>query len=68
MMVPIGWTILKRSNVVMFDEMGNPLRLFIVSEEVKGLFGRVTVKTKQRWIDIDLSCYDEEKDVICKWT
>ena len=68
MIIPSNWTILKRSNVVMFDEMGYPLRLFIVSEEVKGLFGRVTVKTKQKWIDIDLSCYDEETDVICKWT
>ena len=68
MIIPSNWTILKRSNVVMFDEMGYPLRSFIVSEEVKGLFGRVTVKTKQKWIDIDLSCYDEETDVICKWT
>lgn len=68
MIIPSSWTILKRSNIVMFDEMGNPLRLFIVSEEVKGLFGKVTVRLNQHWIDIDKSCYDEDSDVICEWT
>lgn len=67
MIIPSSWTILKRSNIVIFDEMGYPLRLFIVSEEIKGLFGRVTTKISQRWIDIDISCYDENIDVICEW-
>ena len=68
MMIPSGWTILKRSNIVMFDEMGYPLRLFIVSEEIKGLFGKVTTNISPRWIDIDIDCYDENADVICEWT
>ena len=68
MIIPSSWTILKRSNIVIFDEMGYPLRLFIVSEEVKGLFGKVTTRVNQRWIAIDTSCYDEDSDVICKWT
>lgn len=68
MIIPSGWTILKRSNIVMFDEMGNPLRLFVVSEDIKGMFGRVTTRISHQWIDIDVSCYDENADVICEWT
>lgn len=67
MLIPKDWRILQKSNVVIFDEMGYPLRLFVIAEDVRGLFGRTKLEIRHEWIDIDLSCYDEEKDVVCKW-
>ena len=51
------WMIKERSNVVQFDNMGEPLRLFIVKCSKCG-------ESRQEWID---SYYSEGNDVVCKW-
>lgn len=65
MFIPKGWRIIERSNVVQFDSMGYPLRLFIIEEKKKRLFGKTRTETRQEWIDVN--DYDESKDVICEW-
>lgn len=50
------WKIKERSNVIQFDNMGYPLRLFIVEcSKCK--------QSRQEWIDSGKS----SKDVVCEW-
>ena len=51
-----NWYIKERSNVIQYDDMGYPLRLFLI-ECTK------CHKTQHAWID---SC-DSDTDVVCKW-
>lgn len=66
MLIPKGWIIIARSNLVQFDSMGYPLRLFIIEEKKKRLFGKTRTETRQEWIDVN--DYDESKDMICEWS
>lgn len=65
MIIPKDWRIIARSNVVQFDSMGYPLRLFIIEEKNKGLFGNIRTEIRQVWIDVD--DFNESEDVVCTW-
>ena len=51
--------ITERSNVIQYDEMGYPLRLYISKCDC-GI-------SNQEWIDIDINSITKD-DVVCKWT
>ncbi len=58
------WRVVERSNVLQLDDMGYPLRLFIVKCEKCG-------KIDQQWIDVHEDCLkelDTGDSVLCKWT
>ena len=65
MIIPKDWRIIERSNVVQFDNMGYPLRLFIIEEKNKGLFGTISTEIRQVWIDVD--DFNDSEDVVCTW-
>lgn len=65
MIIPENWRIIEQSNIVQFDSMGYPLRLFIIEEKNKGLFGDIRIKIKQTWIDVD--DFNESENVVCIW-
>lgn len=51
-----NWQIKERSNVIQYDDMGYPLRLFIIEcSKCK--------QSRQEWIDSAECC----TDVVCKW-
>lgn len=52
-----NWKLKERSNVIQFDDMGYPLRLFICECSKCG-------RVEQMWID---SC-ESKSDVVCEWT
>ena len=51
------WVLSERSNIIQFDDMGYPLRLFICQCKKCGM-------TEQMWIDSAVS----KKDHVCEWT
>ena len=58
------WNITERSNVMQLDDMGYPLRLYIVKCSKCG-------KSEQKWIDVSVSECEELQDgksVLVKWT
>lgn len=58
-----NWKITERSNVLQLDDMGYPLRLFIVECSKCG-------KSDQQWIDVskeELKELDTGKSVLLKW-
>ena len=58
-----NWEITERSNVLQLDDMGYPLRLFIVKCSKCG-------KSDQQWIDVaeeELEELDTGKSVLLKW-
>lgn len=57
------WEIVARSNALQLDEMGYPLRLFIVKCPICG-------KSDQQWIDVSESACEEintGESVLIKW-
>lgn len=57
------WHVERRSNILQQDEMGYPLRLFIMKCEICG-------KYKQMWIDVpeeELKELETGESVLIKW-
>ena len=59
-----NWEVIEKSNVIQQDDMGYPLRLFIVKCTKCG-------KTDQHWIDVnekELKELETGESILLKWT